>query len=64
MSIVKIFIAMAIAVFGVALLGAPQAMSQGIREGFLVSVNVLVPALFPFMVLSSFIALTDYRKIL
>lgn len=57
-------VAVGIAVLGVGLLTQSAAVSQGVRSGLAVCANVLIPSLFPFMVLAGFVSLTDYARIL
>lgn len=57
-------IAAGVAVIGVGLLKESAAVSQGIQNGLKVCANILIPALFPFMVLSSFLSLTSAARIL
>jgi sporulation integral membrane protein YlbJ len=45
------------------LINAP-AVSAGIKRGLSVSAGVLVPSLFPFMVLCGFLSMTDYGRVI
>jgi len=56
--------ALCIAALGVGILADAAAVSQGIRDGLAVCGNVLVPSLFPFMVLAGFLSRTSYAAIL
>ena len=61
---IRFCIGIGIAALGILLVGGSQAIGQGIRDGLLVSGQVLIPSLFPFMVLSGFIAITDWGRVL
>lgn len=52
------------AVVGVGLLTQSEAVSQGIQSGLKICAGVLIPSLFPFMVLSGFLSLTNAAGIL
>lgn len=56
--------AIGVAVIGVGLISQSAAVSQGIQNGLKVCAGVLIPSLFPFMVLSSFLSLTSAANIL
>jgi len=60
----KIACAVVIVLLGVGILADSAAVAQGIRDGLLVCGNVLIPSLFPFMVLSGFISRSGYARIL
>jgi len=53
-----------IGLLGVGLLLDSASVGQGIRDGLAACGNVLIPALFPFMVLAGFVSRTDYAGIL
>lgn len=53
-----------IALTGAGLLLDAAAVSEGVAQGLKVCAGVLIPSLFPMMVLSCFLALTDYARIL
>ncbi|WRS26420.1 hypothetical protein U6B65_08680 [Oscillospiraceae bacterium MB08-C2-2] len=63
-SSLKLITALLLAALGAGLLIFSQPVTEGIRKGLTVCANVLIPSLFPFMVLSGFIALTEYSRIL
>lgn len=56
--------ALSIAALGVGLLTDAGAVAEGVRRGLAISGNVLIPALFPFMVLAVFLSLSRYAEIL
>lgn len=56
--------AVGVAVIGVGLLTQSAAVSQGVQNGLSICAGVLIPSLFPFMVLSSFLSLTSAAGIL
>lgn len=56
--------ALAAAAAGAVLLGGSGAVAQGVKTGLTVCGNVLIPSLFPFMVLACFVSLTKYGDIL
>ena len=60
----KLLAAMLAAVVGVGILTRSQDLAQGIAQGLRVSAGVLIPALFPFMILSTYLILTDGARIL
>lgn len=57
-------IAVLVAILGFGLLKDGEAVSQGIQNGLKICANVLIPALFPFMALSSLLSLTSAARIL
>jgi len=56
--------AVVVAALGAGLLAGSSGIAQGIRNGLAVCGNVLIPSLFPFMVLACFVSLTRYGDIL
>lgn len=50
-----ILVLMVLLLIGVAVLDHPQIMSQGVSNGLILCANVLIPALFPFLVLTAFL---------
>lgn len=56
--------ALGVAALGVGLLVDSATVGQGIRDGLAVCANVLIPALFPFMVLAGFVSRTSYADLL
>lgn len=56
--------AIGVAVIGVGLITQSAAVSQGIQSGLKICAGVLIPALFPFMALSSFLSMTNAASIL
>lgn len=56
--------ALGIAAVGVGLLVDSAAIGAGVRRGLEICGGVLIPSLFPFMVLSVFLSMTDYARIL
>lgn len=56
--------AVLVAVVGVGFITHAPAVSEGVGFGLRTCVGVLIPALFPFMVLSSFLSLTSAARIL
>lgn len=63
-SVLQLLVALCIALLGVGLLTQSAAVSGGIRRGLEVSAGVLIPSLFPFMVLSGYISMSGYARIL
>lgn len=53
-----------VAIIGAGLLTQSAAVSQGVRNGLEMCAGVLIPSLFPFMALSSFLSLTSAAGIL
>ncbi|MCL2579396.1 MAG: hypothetical protein FWE32_05130 [Oscillospiraceae bacterium] len=53
-----------VALAGIGLIAQPAGVTQGILSGLRVSGQVLIPALFPFMALSTYMVLTDSARIL
>ena len=60
----KLLAAVAAAVMGVVLLTCSDDLAQGIAQGLQISGNVLIPSLFPFMILCTYLVLTDGARIL
>lgn len=56
--------ALGIAAVAVGLLVDSAAVGEGVRRGLDICGSVLIPSLFPFMALASFLSLTDYARIL
>lgn len=56
--------AVGVAALGVGLLTRGDVVAEGVRRGLEVCGGVLIPSLFPFMVLSVFLSLTQYARIL
>lgn len=56
--------ALGIAVSGAGLLVHSAAVAQGIRSGLQVCAGVLIPSLFPFMVLSCLLSMSKYARLL
>lgn len=56
--------AVGVAVIGVGLLTRSAEVSQGVQNGLKICAGVLIPSLFPFMALSSFLSLTSAARIL
>ena len=54
-----VFVTIVIILLAAWLLWDAQVMVAGIRQGLLVGAGILVPSLFPFMVLCGFVAMTD-----
>ncbi len=61
---VDYIVAVCAAAVGVGLLTNSAAVSAGIQNGLRICAGVLIPSLFPFMVLSSFLSLTSAASIL
>lgn len=61
---ISVATAIGIAVLGLGLLTKSPVVSQGVRDGLEVCGGVLIPSLFPFMVLCSFLSQTKYARIL
>lgn len=61
---IHILSAVGIAALGIGLFVNSQAVSQGVRQGLSVCSGMLIPALFPFMVLAGFLTFSDYGRIL
>ena len=60
----KLIAAILAAAVGVGILTRADDLAQGIAQGLQVSGGVLIPALFPFMILSTYLVLTDGARIL
>lgn len=63
-SILPVMTAISLAALGMGLLIDAKAVADGVRRGLEMSGGILIPSLFPFMVLSVFLSLTDYARIL
>lgn len=62
--IIDYFTAAGIAVIGVGLITHAPEVSRGIQSGLKICAGVLIPSLFPFMALASFLSLTSAARIL
>lgn len=64
LKIKPVVLCLSVLLFLSVLLLFPSISSDGIRNGLNYSVNLLIPSLFPFMVLSSFVIRSDFSKII
>ncbi|MBE6800880.1 MAG: hypothetical protein E7529_06710, partial [Ruminococcaceae bacterium] len=60
----NIFTLIIVCAIGACLIIYPKSTAQGIKNGFLLLGNNLIPALFPFMVLSSYISGSTIAEII
>lgn len=60
----KLFFAIGIGMLGLGLLTDSAAVAEGVQRGLGICAGVLIPALFPFMVLACFLANSDISRIL